>query len=90
MTDHWILLSKIKQLREIICMIALSYIGILFLSLGLNNITIFYISMISIPLSINIFYDVYIKDSKMLNKTLGKVVVLLVLDACLLGIGVFI
>ena len=75
---------------QIICMIALSYIGILFLSLGLNNITIFYISMISMPLSINIFYDVYIKDSKMLNKTLGKVVVLLVLDACLLGIGVFI
>ena len=74
---------------QAICMIALSYIGILFLSLGLNNIIIFYISMMSMPLSINIFYDVYIKEGGMLNKTLGKVVMLLCLDTGLLGIGVF-
>ena len=74
---------------QAICMIALSYIGILFLSLGLNNIIIFYISMMSMPLSINIFYDIYIKEGGMLNKTLGKVVMLLCLDTGLLGIGVF-
>tara|TARA_Y100001960_G_C14643837_1_gene812291 strand:+ start:364 stop:1233 length:870 start_codon:yes stop_codon:yes gene_type:complete len=74
---------------QAICMIALSYIGILFLSLGLNNIIIFYISMMSMPLSINIFYDVYIKEGGMLNKTLGKVIMLLCLDTGLLGIGVF-
>ena len=75
---------------QVIGMMLLSYTGILFLSFGLNQIIIFYISILSVPLSINIFYDVYTKRGQVLNKTLGKVVMLLCLDTILLASGIFI
>ena len=74
---------------QVITMILLSYTGIFFLSLGLqNSLGIFYVSIISIPLSINIFYDICSKKGQILNKTLGKVIVLLCLDASLLAYGI--
>ena len=73
---------------QVLSMIILSYIGLFYLSTGLNNKLIFYISMISLPLSLSILNDIYNKKSEMLNKTLAKVVVLLCLETLLLAIGV--
>ena len=81
--------GKIFGYLQIIGMILLSYIGILFLSLGLQKIIIFYISIISMPLSINIFNDAYSKQGEILNKTLGKTIILLCLDTILLACGIF-
>ena len=81
--------GKIFGYLQIIGMILLSYLGILFLSLGLQKIIIFYISIISMPLSINIFNDVYSKQGEILNKTLGKTIILLCLDTILLACGIF-
>ena len=75
-------------LFQIILMILLSYIGMLFLAFELKKIIIFYMSIISIPLSVNIFYDVYSKQGDILNKTLGKMIILLCLDAILLVCGI--
>ena len=69
-------------------MIILSYISLFYLSTGLDSKVIFYVSMISLPLSLNILSDIYSKKGEILNKTLGKVVILLCLDTLLLTIGV--
>tara|TARA_B110000196_G_scaffold299172_1_gene291582 strand:+ start:100 stop:969 length:870 start_codon:yes stop_codon:yes gene_type:complete len=73
---------------QILFMIILSYISLFYLSIGLDSKVIFYISMISLPLSLNILSDIYSKEGEALNKTLGKVVMLLCLDTFLLTIGV--
>ena len=73
---------------QVLFMIILSYISLFYLSIGLDSKVIFYISMISLPLSLNILSDIYSKKGKILNKTLGKVVMLLCLDTFLLTIGV--
>ena len=43
-------------------MIILSYLGLFYLSLGLNNKLIFYVMIISLPLSLNILNDIYHKE----------------------------
>ena len=68
-------------------MIILSYLGLFYLSLGLNNKLIFYVMIISLPLSLNILNDIYHKEGAILNKTLSKVVILLITEAFLLAIG---
>ena len=73
---------------QVLFMIILSYLSLFYLSIGLDNKVIFYISMISLPLSLNILSDIYSKKGEILNKTLGKVVILLLLDTFLLTIGV--
>lgn len=73
---------------QVLSMIILSYLSLFYLSIGLNNNLIFYISMISLPLSLSILNDIYNKKSEVLNKTLAKVVVLLCLETLLLAIGV--
>ena len=73
---------------QVLFMIILSYISLFYLSIGLGSKVIFYISMISLPLLLNILSDIYSKKGKILNKTLGKVVILLCLDTFLLTIGV--
>lgn len=73
---------------QILFMIILSYISLFYLSIGLDSKVIFYISMISLPLSLNILSDIYSKEGEALNKTLGKVVMLLCLNTFLLTIGV--
>jgi len=73
---------------QVLFMIILSYISLFYLSIGLDSKVIFYISMISLPLSLNILSDIYSKEGEALNKTLGKVVMLLCLDTFLLTIGV--
>ena len=73
---------------QVLFMIILSYLSLFYLSIGLDSKVIFYISMISLPLSLNILSDIYSKKGKILNKTLGKVVILLLLDTFLLTIGV--
>ena len=73
---------------QVLSMIILSYLSLFYLSTELNNKLIFYISIISFPLSLSILNDIYSKKSEMLNKTLGKVVIFLCLDTFLLIIGV--
>jgi len=73
---------------ESLCMIVLSYMGLFFVASGLGNKMIFFISMLSFPLALSILNDIYNKDGEILNKTLGKVIMLLCLDAVLLLIGV--
>ena len=73
---------------QVLFMIMLSYLSLFYLSIGLDSKIIFYISMISLPLSLNILSDIYSKKGEILNKTLGKVVILLCLDTLLLTIGV--
>ena len=73
---------------QVLFMIILSYISLFYLSTGLDSKVIFYVSMISLPLSLNIISDIYSKKGEILNKTLGKVVILLCLDTLLLTIGV--
>lgn len=73
---------------QVLFMIILSYISLFYLSIGLDSKVIFYISMISLPLSLNILSDIYSKEGEALNKTLGKVVMLLCLNTFLLTIGV--
>ena len=73
---------------QVLFMIILSYISLFYLSTGLDSKVIFYVSMISLPLSLNILSDIYSKKGEILNKTLGKVVILLCLDTLLLTIGV--
>jgi 1,4-dihydroxy-2-naphthoate octaprenyltransferase len=73
---------------QVLFMIILSYLSLFYLSIGLDSKVIFYISMISLPLSLNILSDIYSKKGEILNKTLGKVVILLCLDTLLLTIGV--
>ena len=73
---------------QILFMILLSYISFFCLSIGLDSKVIFYLSIISLPLSLNILSDIYSKKGEILNLTLGKVVILLCLDTFLLTIGV--
>ena len=71
-------------------MLILSYISIYILASNMNNINIFYITLLNLPLSLNILYDTMQKNNLHLNKTLGKVSNLLILDSILLTIGVYI
>ena len=64
-----------------------SYVVMFFLSTSLSNNAVFYMALVSIPLSINIIVDILYKEPKYLGSVLGKVVSLLALDCALLYIG---
>ena len=64
-----------------------SYVVMFFLSTSLSNNSVFYMALVSIPLSINIIVDILYKEPKHLGSVLGKVVSLLALDCALLYIG---
>tara|TARA_B100001175_G_scaffold76457_1_gene63868 strand:- start:2139 stop:3008 length:870 start_codon:yes stop_codon:yes gene_type:complete len=64
-----------------------SYVVMFFLSTSLSNNAVFYMALVSIPLSINIVVDILYKEPKYLGSVLGKVVSLLALDCALLYIG---
>ena len=64
-----------------------SYVVMFFLSTSLSNNAVFYMALVSIPLSINIIVDILYKEPKYLSSVLGKVVSLLALDCVLLYIG---
>ena len=53
---------------QVLFMIILSYLSLFYLSIGLDSKVIFYISMISLPLSLNILSDIYSKNGS------GKVI----------------
>ena len=65
----------------------ISYVVMFFLSTSLSNNAVFYMALVSIPLSINIIIDILYKEPKHLSSVLGKVVSLLALDCALLYIG---
>ena len=73
---------------QALLMLIISYVAIYKLALNIQSINIFYISLFSIPLSINILCDTLIKQDSQLNRTLGKISILLILDCILLAIGI--
>lgn len=73
-----------------VLMLALSYISIFILASNFNQMNIFYITLIGLPFSLNILYDIMQKNNIHLNKTLGKVSKLLILDCILLSVGIYI
>ncbi len=75
---------------EIVSMLLLSYISFFLLSQALNNYNLFYSIILSIPLALNIIYDIYNLSGGKLNNTLPKIVSLLILQCILLGIGIYI
>jgi len=81
-----LLFGKIQTLF----MVCISYLSIYFLALNFEKITIFYLSLLSLPLIASIVYDVFYKTGVLLNKTLLKVSSFLILDCILLAIGIFV
>jgi len=73
-----------------VLMLTLSYISIFILASNFNQMNIFYITLIGLPLSSSILYDIMQKNNIHLNKTLGKVSKLLILDCILLSVGIYI
>ena len=72
---------------QIVFMLIISYFFLYLLSLQLENLNIFYILVLSLPLALNILYDICNKNKIVLNKTLAKVSLLLVLECILIAIG---
>ena len=75
---------------EILSMLLLSYISFFLLSKELNNYNLFYSIIFSIPLALNIIYDIYNLSGEKLNNTLPKIASLLILQCILLGIAIYI
>ena len=73
---------------QTLLMVIISYIAMYMLALNIEQVNIFYITIISTPLSISILYDTLTKTSFQLNQTLGKISSLLILDCILLAIGI--
>ncbi len=70
-----------------IIILFMSYVFIFLLSINIRDHVIFYVMLVSVPLSGNIITDVLFKKSKELNPALGKVSCLLILDCVLLYLG---
>lgn len=75
---------------QTILMLILSYASIYILSLNMNNFNIFYIVLLSLPLSLSILNDVTRNNNLHIKNTLAKVANLLILDCLLLAIGIYI
>ena len=73
-----------------VLMLILSYISIFILASNFNQMNIFYFTLIGLPFSVSILYDIMQKNNIHLNKTLGKVSKLLILDCILLSVGIYI
>lgn len=62
----------------------ISYVGIVLLSLSINNQKLIYLTILSMPLAISIINDIFLKNSEDLNPALGKVSTLLILNSIIL------
>lgn len=67
--------------------LVMSYIGILLLSFSSHNHSLLYLMVLSIPLAMNIGFDIMFKHPADLNPTLAKVSTLLTLDLIILFIS---
>jgi len=65
----------------------MSYIGILLLSFSSHNHSLLYLMVLSVPLAMNIGFDMLFKSPADLNPTLAKVSALLTLDLIILFIS---
>ena len=74
---------------QTLCMLVLSYLSIYMLALNFEKLNIFYLTLVSLPLSLSILYDILYKQDSFLNKTLAKISTLLILDCILLAIGIY-
>ena len=81
-----ILFGKIQA----VLMLCISYLSIYLLALNFEQFSIFYISLLSLPLTAAIINDIFYKQGMLLNKTLLKVSSLLIIDCILLYIGIVI
>ena len=81
-----ILFGKIQA----VLMLCISYLSIYLLALNFEQFSIFYISLLSLPLTATIINDIFYKQGMLLNKTLLKVSSLLIIDCILLYIGIVI
>ena len=81
-----ILFGKIQA----VLMLCISYLSIYLLALNFKQFSIFYISLLSLPLTAAIINDIFYKQGMLLNKTLLKVSNLLIIDCILLYIGILI
>ncbi|MBI44948.1 MAG: 1,4-dihydroxy-2-naphthoate octaprenyltransferase [Candidatus Marinimicrobia bacterium] len=74
---------------EILIMSCLSYISFFLLASQLANYQLFYLILLSSPLSLYIIYEVYTISGKQLNQTLAKISYLSMLQCALLAIGIY-
>ena len=72
---------------EVLIMLFITYISIFIIAYKFSSLFLFYIYLISLPLSLNIFYDIIIKKGIILNKTLAKVSLLMIIHCVLIYIG---
>ena len=72
---------------ELLLMFIITYISIFIIAYNFSSISLFYIYLISIPLSLNIYYDIIVKTGFILNKTLAKVSFLMIFHCILIYIG---
>ena len=72
---------------EVLILLFITYISIFIIAYKFSSLFLFYIYLISLPLSLNIFYDIIIKKGITLNKTLAKVSLLMIIHCVLIYIG---
>ena len=72
---------------ETLFMFIVAYISIFIIAYNLSSMSLFYIYLCSIPLFLNILYDVIYKSGKFLNKTLAKVSLFMIVHCILVYIG---
>ena len=72
---------------EVLLMLFIAYVSIFIIAYKFSSLFLFYIYLISLPLSLNILYDVIIKKGITLNKTLAKTSLLMILHCVLIYIG---
>ena len=72
---------------EVLLMLFITYISIFIIAYKFSSLFLFYIYLISLPLSLNILYDVIIKKGITLNKTLAKASLLMIVHCILIYIG---
>jgi len=72
---------------EVLIMFLISYISIFIIAYKFSTLFLFYIYLLSIPLSLNILHDVIFKTGQALNKTIAKVALLMIAHCFLIFIG---
>ena len=72
---------------EVLIMLFITYVSIFIIAYKFSSLFLFYIYLTSLPVSLNIFYDIIIKKGIILNKTLAKVSLLMIIHCVLIYIG---
>ena len=72
---------------EIIFMFIVGYLSIFIIAYNFSSINLFYIYLCSVPLFLNILYDIIYKSGKLLNKTLPKISLFMIIHCILIYIG---